>query len=198
AWRARSLRDNLEAFELLRHRSKPLVALCMGEFGLMSRVLASKFGAMLTFTCEDRLHATAPGQPTVEELTQLYRVRCVKPSTRVYGVIGWPVRQSRGPLVHNALFDRVQHDGVYVPMPIAPGWEPFKATLDAMLEARWLGFRGASVTLPHKEHLLRFVRERGGVVEEEAARIGAANTLVVSSDGSLTCLNTDAPAAVGS
>src|SRR5690606_35568499 len=35
-------------------------------------------------------------------------------------------------------------------------------------------------------------------VEEEAARIGAANTLVVSSDGSLTCLNTDAPAAVGS
>jgi shikimate dehydrogenase len=114
----------------------------------------------------------------------------------VYGVIGWPVRQSKGPLVHNAAFESVGHDGTYVPMPIAPGWEPFKATVDALLEAKWLDFRGASVTIPHKENLLRFVRERDGAVHPEAEAIGAANTLVVREDGSLECLNTDAPAAV--
>ena len=49
AWHARSLRDNLEAFDLLRDRHKPMIALCMGPFGLMSRVLAPKFGGLLTF-----------------------------------------------------------------------------------------------------------------------------------------------------
>jgi len=47
AWLARSLRDNFEAFELLLHRRKPMIALCMGRFGLMSRVLAPKFGGFL-------------------------------------------------------------------------------------------------------------------------------------------------------
>ena len=45
AWTARSLRDNLEAFELLAQRPKPMIALCMGPFGLPSRVLAGRFGA---------------------------------------------------------------------------------------------------------------------------------------------------------
>ena len=48
AWQARSLRDNLEAFELLANRKKPMIALCMGQFGLMSRVLAPKFGGFLS------------------------------------------------------------------------------------------------------------------------------------------------------
>ncbi len=63
AWRARSLRDNLEAFEVLSLRHKPTIALCMGEEGLASRVLAKKFGAMLTFASLDAAGATAPGQP---------------------------------------------------------------------------------------------------------------------------------------
>ncbi|MCA9285962.1 MAG: type I 3-dehydroquinate dehydratase [Phycisphaerales bacterium] len=196
AWRARSIRDNLEAFELLRHRGKPMIALCMGDFGVMSRLLGPKFGALLTFANDEEGRGTAPGQPTVRELSQVYRFRRIGPATRVYGVIGWPVRQSKGPLVHNAAFDAVGHDGAYVPMPIAPGWEPFKATVDALLEAHWLDFRGASVTIPHKENLLRFVRERDGAVHPDAEAIGAANTLVVREDGTLECLNTDAPAAV--
>jgi 3-dehydroquinate dehydratase len=44
-WLARSIRDNIEAFELLQTRQKPTIALCMGESGLISRVLAKKFGA---------------------------------------------------------------------------------------------------------------------------------------------------------
>lgn len=194
AWRARSLRDNLEAFELLRHRLKPMIALCMGEYGLMSRVLARKFGALLTFASSDTAAPTAPGQTTVREMRTRWRFDRITPKTKVYGVIGWPVEQSRSPLLHNSAFDELGHDGVYLPLPIPPEWEHFKATVGALLDAQWLDFRGASVTLPHKAHLVRLVRERGGRIDPAAEIIGAANTLIVDDDGALSCTNTDAPA----
>lgn len=199
AWQARSLRDNLEAFDLLRERRKPMIALCMGNFGLMSRVLAPKFGGFLTFASDQLTTVTAPGQPTIDELRGLYRFDRIGSATKVYGVIGWPVEQSRSPHLHNAGFEAVGHDGVYLPLPVPGGsteHEHFKATVGALIDHRGLDFRGASVTIPHKENLLRFVKERGGVVEELSERIGAANTLVVNDDGSIECMNTDCPAAI--
>lgn len=196
AWLARSLRDNLEAFDLLAERHKPTIALCMGRFGLMSRVLAPKFGGLLTFAADRPAAGTAPGQPTLDDLNRLYRFAKIGRDTKVYGVIGWPAEHSRGPLLHNAAFDAVGHDGVYLPLPIPPEWEHFNATVGAMVDHPRLDFRGASVTLPHKEHLLRFVRERGGVIDPLVDAIGAANTLVVDDDGTLHALNTDAPAAI--
>ncbi|MHC5112841.1 MAG: type I 3-dehydroquinate dehydratase [Planctomycetota bacterium] len=196
AWRARSIRDNLEAFDLLAERRKPTIALCMDEFGLPSRVLAGKFGGFLTFAAPEADEASAPGQPTLDELRSLYRFDDIGPDTRVYGVVGWPVAHSRGPHLHNAGFGAVGHDGVYLPLPVPPEWEHFKASVGALVDHDGLDFAGASVTLPHKEHLVRFVTERGGTVDRIAARLGAANTLVVGDDGALSCTNTDAPAAV--
>src|SRR5690606_36932426 len=63
AYRARSIRDNLELFDTLSERQKPTIALGMGEFGLMSRALAPKFGGFLTFASLRDESATAPGQP---------------------------------------------------------------------------------------------------------------------------------------
>jgi len=191
AWMARSLRDNLEAFEILRARHKPTIALCLGPLGLMSRVLAAKFGALLTFASLRPQSATAPGQPTVEELVKGYRFRRIGPATKVYGVIGWPVEHSRSPQIHNAAFDRIGFDGVYLPLPIAPDELAFRTTVEALLEDEALTFRGASVTIPHKTHLLEFVRQRGGVIDEAAEMAGAANTLLVREDGSLEARNTD-------
>jgi 3-dehydroquinate dehydratase/shikimate dehydrogenase len=196
AWQARSLRDNLEAFDLLRERRKPMIALCMGQFGLMSRVLAGKFGGLLTFAGDRESTVTAPGQPTIDELVSLYRFKTIGPKTRVYGVIGWPVEHSMSPAIHNAGFAAAEFDGVYLPLPIPPEYEHFKATVGAMIDHPHLDFRGASVTIPHKEHLLRFVRERGGRLDAPCERIGAANTLVIGSAGGMECLNTDGPAAI--
>ena len=193
AWRSRSLRDNLEAFEIVRRRLKPTVALCMGETGLASRVLAKKFGALLTFAALDKSpgSATAPGQPTVEELKTLYRWDALGADTNVYGVIGYPVGHSMSPAFHNAGFDATGFDGVYLPMPIPPEYEHFKATVLSWLEYEPLHFRGASVTIPHKANLLRFVEEQGGEIEPLAATIGAANTLTKRDDGTLYASNTD-------
>jgi 3-dehydroquinate dehydratase/shikimate dehydrogenase len=196
AWMARSLRDNLEAFDLLAERRKPTTALCMGPFGLMSRVLAGKFGGLLTFATDAPGGESAPGQPTIDELRSLYRFDSIGRETRVYGVIGWPIEQSKSPHIHNAGFEAIGHDGVLLPMPIPPEYEHFKATVGALIDHGRLDFRGSAVTIPHKENLLRFVLERGGRADPLTERIGAANTLTVGSAGGLSCTNTDCPAAI--
>ena len=201
AWMARSIRDNLEAFDLLATRTKPLIALLMGEFGLMSRVLAPKFGGFLTFASDAEGSGTAPGQPTARELRDLYRFGAITPATRVFGVVGWPVAHSRSPAFHNARFAEHGYDGVYLPLPVPSEWEHFKASIGALVDHDRLDFAGASVTIPHKEHLVRFVRERGGEIDADAAWLGAANTLVVRPLGTpdaqrLYATNTDMPAAV--
>jgi len=202
AYRARSLRDNLELFEIERGGHRPTIALGMGRFGLASRVLAPKFGGFLTFASLRDSAATAPGQPTIADLLGLYRFRSIRPSTRVYGVVGWPIEHSMSPTIHNAGFEAVGHDGVYLPLPVAGGggaedaWASFKATIGAWIDDPTLDFAGASVTLPHKENLVRLAIERGYGLDDLSRACGAGNTLVREGDGGWSVRNTDGPAAV--
>jgi len=203
AFRARSLRDNLELFDLLAQRDRPMIALGMGEFGLMSRVLAPKFGGFLTFASLRPTTTTAPGQPTVRDLLNLYRFRSIGPATAVYGVVGYPIGHSISPRVHNAGFESIGHDGVYLPLPIIEGYESFKATVGELLDYPNLNLRGLSVTIPHKENLVRLAGESGWALDPVAAAVGAANTLAVDRDASgqitgVRVLNTDVPALVDS
>ncbi len=186
AYRARSIRDNLELFEILGDRQKPTIALGMGEFGLMSRILAPKFGGFLTFASLRDESTTAPGQITIDELLNLYRFRSITPTTKVYGIIGWPVTQSMSPMVHNAGFEKIGWDGVYVPMPVVadPTDEQasdasFIVTLSTLLDnERRFGFCGASITIPHKERASRYINNNflDTPAGEEVIKIGAANT----------------------
>lgn len=199
AWTARTVRDNLEAFEVLGSRQGPTIALCMGEQGVLSRVMGAKFGAFLTFARLDDETGTAPGQPTVRELVDRYRIKAITNRTRVYGVVGWPVSHSRGPVVHNAWFGQMGLDARYLPLPVGPTWESFKASLSELIEHPTLGLAGLSVTLPHKEHLVRFVQERGGARDDASLAIGAANTLVIDQESrALRACNTDALAGIES
>lgn len=194
AFRARSIRDNLEIFEILHDAPKPTIGLGMGEFGLMSRVLAPKFGGYLTFASLRDEAATAPGQPTIADLLGMYRFRSIGKDTRLYGVIGWPVAHSMSPLIHNAGFEAVGHNGVYLPMPVAASvgdpevsYTSFRATLDALLRGQDLSFAGASVTIPYKQNLVRYAAGRSA--DQSSTEIemldpqyivrsgGAANTL---------------------
>jgi 3-dehydroquinate dehydratase/shikimate dehydrogenase len=195
AFRARSLRDNLELFDILAHRDRPTIALGMGAYGLMSRVLAPKFGGFLTFASLRAGSTTAPGQPTIAELLDLYRFKSITRTTKVFGIVGDPVEHSRSPAMHNAGFESVGFDGVYLPMPVAPGYESLKATLTELLAFDALDLTGLSVTMPHKENLVRLAREQRWAIDPLAERCGAANTLV-RDEGSIRVLNTDGPAVV--
>ncbi len=173
AYRARSIRDNLELFEILRDRQKPTIALGMGQFGVMSRILAPKFGGFLTFASLRDESTTAPGQITIDELLNLYRFRSITPTTKVYGIIGWPITQSMSPMVHNAGFEAIGWDGVYVPMPVEGSYESFKATMGMYIDDD--EFYGASVTIPHKEHLIQFFKEEDRFLVEDDCSV--ANTI---------------------
>ncbi|MFK7962232.1 MAG: type I 3-dehydroquinate dehydratase [Phycisphaerales bacterium] len=199
AWFARSLRDILEVADVIAARLKPTIALAMGPYGSPSRVLAGKLGGLLTFASLGDGTATAPGQPTLAVMKHVFRFPEISRTTATYGIAGDPVEHSHGPIVHNAGFRAIGHDGVYLPMPIPAGWESFLATVGSWLDDERLGLRGLSVTLPHKTNLLRFVRDAGGDVSPLAALVGAANTLSVQGDGATRILladNTDAPAIV--
>ena len=196
AFRARSLRDNLELFDILTQRDRPTIALGMGAFGLMSRVLAPKFGGFLTFASLKPDATTAPGQPTIADLFDLYRFKSITRTTKTFGIVGDPVEHSRSPAMHNAGFERVGFDGVYLPLPVAPGYESLKATLTELLASDSLDLMGLSVTMPHKVNLVRLARDQGWAIDDLAGRCGAANTLLRDGD-TIRVMNTDGPAVVG-
>lgn len=155
------------------------IALAMGEAGLATRVLARKLGAFLTFASLEAGKESAPGQVSIADMRGLYRWDAMGPRTKVYGVIGCPVAHSMSPAMHNAAFNATGHDGVYLPFRVEPDYAAFAAFIDACMARPWLDVSGFSVTIPHKENLLRYVREHGGEIEPLAARIGVANTLVI-------------------
>lgn len=86
----------------------------MGERGLMSRVLCPKFGGYLTFGTLDSGKVSAPGQPTIDDLLNLYNFRQLGPDTKVYGIIGKPVFHSKSPKLYNPAFRSVGFDGVFM------------------------------------------------------------------------------------
>ena len=102
---------------------------------------------------------------------------------RRYGVLGWPVGHSRSPAMMRAAgLERYQH------LPVAPA--AFADTVRALGGA---GFRGANVTIPHKEAALALATTAGAAARE----IGAANTLTFGEEGEIAAENTDAPALIG-
>jgi 3-dehydroquinate dehydratase/shikimate dehydrogenase len=190
-WTARNIRENLGALGLLKNPSRPTIALCMGEAGLISRVLAKKFGAFLTFASLDDSEATAPGQVTISDLKNLYRWDAIKPSTKVFGVVAHPVRHSMSPAIHNAAFAEIGFDGVYLPMLVEPDYESFKLFLDGFQNFEGMNLSGLSVTIPHKENALRYLKETGSEIEELGERIGATNTISIERPEKLSGKNTD-------
>ena len=177
AAQAQTIGDSLRLLHLAR--SVPhLVAVPMGELGLPARILALREGSGLAYAPIGE--ATAPGQISLHALKHLYRAHELTQRTRVYGVIGDPVGHSLSPLLHNTGFIARKIDAVYLPF-LAKDLRDF---LKAVPE---LGIRGFSVTIPHKQSILKHLDE----CDPLAAEIGAVNTVVVRRDGSLSGSNTD-------
>ncbi|MDP6636586.1 MAG: shikimate dehydrogenase [Phycisphaerae bacterium] len=194
AFAATNPAEALRAFDVIRDSSKPTLALAMGDAGLPSRILAGKFGAFGTFAALADGLGSAPGQPTVARLRDLYRWDAVNRETEIYGVIGCPVGHSMSPAIHNAAFDATGINGVYVPLLIEPGGENFNEFLDGVIRRPWLDWRGLSVTIPHKHNALDFVGAAN--CDPLAVRIGAVNTITISPDGQVRGDNTDYAAAI--
>lgn len=101
--------------------------------------------------------------------------------TRLVGILGWPVEHSLSPRMHNAAFEAVGLDWLYVPLPTPP--EELEHEIRGLVE---LGFAGANVTAPHKLATAQLI----------GASVPSVNTLVVR-DGRLEGHSTDAAILAG-
>jgi len=182
---ATDIRDNLSMFNLLRRTKHPTIALCMGEPGLISRVLGRKFRAFLTFAALAAGRESAPGQLCAGDLLGLYRYKSIGPDTAVYGVIANPVAHSMSPAILNAAFEANGVNAVYLPFKVEGSPEEFIRAFRA------LNVQGYSVTIPHKRAIIPAM----DTLDDLVTKVGALNT-VVNRDGKLFGTNTDVPAAL--
>jgi 3-dehydroquinate dehydratase/shikimate dehydrogenase len=173
----RSLAEGLRLLRLTRGR-RDLVAVPMGDVALPARVLALREASALAYAPVE--NATAPGQVSLDAMKNLFRADRLRRKTRVYGVIGNPISHSLSPQLQNAGFQARKMDAVYLPF-LVTDLPDFLAAVEP------LGIRGFSVTLPHKQAILRDLDD----CDAMAAAIGAVNTVVVRGGGKLYGYNTD-------
>jgi len=161
--------DNFRMLELVRRAEIPTVGICMGDIGIPTRILGGKFGAPFTYATFSHERTLAPGQLSFDQMRNVYHYDRIGPETEVYGVIADPVGHSLSPLIHNAAFRQLKLDKVYVPFRV-----PREDLDQFMAHAPSLGVKGLSVTIPHKEAVLRHL----SWADEAVRGIGAANTVI--------------------
>jgi len=108
--------------------------------------------------------------------------RDISGATRLAGVIGWPVSHSRSPRMHNAAYEALGMDWVFVALAVPP-----PRLAEALRGLPALGFAGVNVTIPHKQAVAALCDE----LAPRAARAGSVNTVTVREDGSLYGDTTD-------
>jgi 3-dehydroquinate dehydratase/shikimate dehydrogenase len=179
---ATTLSDNVSMIQFLGRESDnhSIIGLCMGEQGIISRVLGVRAGSVFTFAAVSPGEETAPGQITAQELRSVYRIEQVDAATRVYGVAGDPVAHSLSPVIMNAAFRRENVNGVYLALHA-------KTLKDLLTCVREIPIHGLSITMPYKEAILPFLDN----TDSHTTKIGACNTVVRAQDGKLYGFNTD-------
>lgn len=172
-----SLHDAKKLARLAAAR-KNLIAIPMGDVALPARILGLRRKNGFAYAPVE--NATAPGQTSLRDLKDIYRADHIKRQTRVYGVIGDPIAHSLSPAMQNAGFVASRMNAIYLPFLV----RDLRDFVDSIED---LGIRGFSVTIPHKERILKFL----DVVDPLAKRIGAVNTVIVRGNGKLYGFNTD-------
>jgi 3-dehydroquinate dehydratase/shikimate dehydrogenase len=179
---ATNLYDNVVMMRFLEQASQnhKMVGLCMGEQGLISRVLSLRAGSLFTFGSYSPGEETAPGQVTAKALRDGYRIEKVDAATRLYGVAGDPIEHSLSPQMMNAAFRRENLNSVYLGLHA-------KSLEDLVKCVRDIPIYGLSVTMPYKQDIVEHLDN----CEPLCQKVGACNTVIRSQDGKLYGFNTD-------
>jgi len=173
----------LHFLTLARNDRQRAIAIAMGEAGEASRVLYKVFGGWATFAGSEDGRQSAPGQLPASIMKRVFRAHQRTAGTRIFGLVGNPVGQSKGIYIHNPLYRRLGRDAVYCRFKI-DDLTRFMKAFDGVLS-------GCSVTAPHKQAMMKFL----ATVDPPAHTLGAVNTVVRRSRGYFGA-NTDARGAL--
>jgi 3-dehydroquinate dehydratase/shikimate dehydrogenase len=185
---AKSLSDNVTMMRFLEREAdrNNLIGICMGDLGIISRVLGLRAGSVFTFAAATVGEETGPGQIAARTLIETYRIDQVDVATKVYGVAGNPIKHSLSPMMMNTAFRRETVNAVYLALQAAKLPDLIKLLGEIPLQ-------GLSVTMPLKQDILKYLENTDPLTE----KIGACNTVVRAQDGKLYGFNTDVAGIVG-
>jgi shikimate dehydrogenase/3-dehydroquinate dehydratase type I len=184
--------DNFRVLGLIpyaRKRSQNIIALCMGKKGHISRIAGSQIGNFLGFATLSPKGQSAPGQLTVGDMNELKKIlrgkkkkppanlRVAKPQNFI--LLGNPVAHSLSSLIHNAALKEMNINENYSACQVLD-------LDDAIHGMKALNIRGASVTIPFKVEVMRYLDD----IDKDALEIGAVNT-IINHKGKLAGANTD-------
>lgn len=182
--------DSISIWKLIKKTAsanKQIIPIAMGEAGKWTRILGLAHGAYMTYASLDEGGETADGQITAKDLIEVYRVKELDKNTDVYGVIGDPVSTSKSPYMHNAAFAETGINAVFLPLLVKDLDEFIRRMVAPSTREVELNFAGFSVTMPHKQAIMKHLDE----IDETAKQIGAVNTVKIVDD-KLIGYNTDA------
>jgi len=185
---AKSLIDNLTLIRFLERMDdhSNIIGICMGDAGIISRVLGVRAGSAFTFAAATLGEETGPGQIAARTLLETYRIDQVDAATKVYGVAGNPIRSSLSPIMMNTAFRRETVNAVYLAL------QTTKIT-DLVKLVHEIPIQGLSITMPLKQDIMAHLER----TDPLSARIGACNTVLRAQDGKLYGFNTDVAGITG-
>jgi 3-dehydroquinate dehydratase/shikimate dehydrogenase len=185
---AKTLTDNVTLMRFIEkmNESANIVGVCMGDAGIISRVLSLRAGSTFTFAAATQGEETAPGQIAARTLIETYRVDQVDNATKIYGVAGNPIRSSLSPIMMNTAFRRETVNAVYLALQATK-------VSDLLKLVQEIPIQGLSVTMPHKQEIMQYLEN----TDPLSAKIGACNTVLRAQDGKLYGFNTDVAGIVG-
>ncbi|MGI8555640.1 MAG: shikimate dehydrogenase [Pyrinomonadaceae bacterium] len=190
AVQADNITDAIPVWKLLeraRSDNKKIIPIAMGEVGKWTRILGLAHGALMTYAALETGSETAPGQVSVKDLTEVYRVKKLNERTEIYGILGGNTSYSLSPLMQNAAFKQQKLNAVFLPLQVKNLGEFMRRMVREESHEIDLNFRGFAVTIPHKQTII----EHLDYLDEAARKIGAVNTVKIA-DGKLHGFNTDA------
>ena len=185
---AKTLTDNVTLMRFIERMEdhSNIIGICMGDAGIISRVLGVRAGSAFTFAAASSGEETGPGQIAARTLIETYRIDQVDAATKVYGVAGNPIRSSLSPIMMNTAFRRETVNAVYLAL---------QATKlnDLLKLVHEIPIQGLSVTMPLKQEIMAHLEK----TDPLSAKIGACNTVLRAQDGKLYGFNTDVAGITG-
>src|SRR3984885_8777995 len=185
---AKTLTDNVTLMRFIERMDdhSNIIGICMGDAGIISRVLGVRAGSAFTFAAATSGEETGPGQIAARTLIDTYRIDQVDAATKVYGVAGNPIRSSLSPIMMNTAFRRETVNAVYLALQANKLSDLLKLVHDIPIQ-------GLSVTMPLKQEIMEHLEK----TDPLSAKIGACNTVLRAQDGKLYGFNTDVAGITG-
>jgi 3-dehydroquinate dehydratase/shikimate dehydrogenase len=185
---AKALTDNVTLMRFIERMQDHtnIIGICMGDAGIISRVLGVRAGSAFTFAAATVGEETGPGQIAARTLIETYRIDQVDAATKVYGVAGNPIRSSLSPIMMNTAFRRETVNAVYLALQATK-------LSDLLKLVHEIPIQGLSVTMPLKQEIMAHLEK----TDPLSAKIGACNTVLRAQDGKLYGFNTDVAGITG-